>query len=47
MINNEFVGFENAKTTMFERGVYNGTAVFHWDTENISSISLEFPIMVI
>ena len=45
---NEFVGFENAKITMFERGIYNGTAVFNWDTEeDISSISLDFPITVI
>ena len=45
---NEFVGFENAKITMFERGIYNGTAVFNWDTEeDISSISLDFPITVV
>lgn len=45
---NEFVGFENAKITMFERGIYNGTAVFHWDTEeDVDSVSLEFPIKVI
>lgn len=42
------MGFENAKITMFERGTYNGTAVFNWDSEeDISSISLEFPIMVV
>ncbi len=45
---NEFVGFENAKITMFERGTYSGTAVFNWDSEDdISSISLEFPITVV
>lgn len=45
---NEFVGFENAKIIMFERGAYNGTAIFNWDTEeDISSISLDFPITVV
>ena len=45
---NEFVGFENAKITMFEQGTYNGTAVFYWDTEeDVDSVSLDFPITVI
>ena len=45
---NEFVGFENAKITMFERGIYNGTAVFNWDTEeDVDGVSLDFPITVI
>ena len=42
------MGFEHAKITMFEQGTYNGTAVFHWDTEDdVDSVSLDFPITVI
>lgn len=42
------MGLEHAKITMFDRGTYNGTAVFNWDTEeDIDSISLEFPIIVV
>ena len=39
---------DKAKITMFDKGMYNGTAIFNWDTEeDIDSISLEFPIVVV
>lgn len=42
------MGLERAKITMFDRGTYTGTAVFNWDAEeDIDSISLEFPIVVV
>lgn len=42
------MGLEHAKITMFDKGVYTGTAVFNWDTEeDIDSISLEFPIVIV
>ncbi len=41
-------GLEHAKITMFDKGEYTGTAVFNWDTEeDIDSISLEFPVVVV
>lgn len=37
-----------AKITLFDSGTYSGTAVFNWDTEeDVDSISLEFPIIVV
>ncbi len=42
------MGLEHAKITLFDKGIYTGTAVFNWDTEeDISSISLDFPITVV
>ena len=42
------IGLEHAKITMFDKGEYTGTAVFNWDTEeDIDSISLEFPVVVV
>lgn len=39
---------DKSKITMFDKGVYTGTAVFNWDTEeDIDSISLEFPIVIV